>query len=138
MNWKRVNADMQNNESMETKKVRKIKWKDILMLQAVFLIYSIYSVVAKFASMKEKFSMEFILIFGVGVCILGVYALVWQQVIKRFELSIAYANKAITLVWAIVWGLLLFKEELTPGKIAGIILVMIGIFVLNGGQEEKA
>ena len=129
---------MQNNESMETKKVRKIKWKDILMLQAVFLIYSIYSVVAKFASMKEKFSMEFILIFGVGVCILGVYALVWQQVIKRFELSIAYANKAITLVWAIVWGLLLFKEELTPGKIAGIILVMIGIFVLNGGQEEKA
>lgn len=117
---------------------QKAKWKDILMLQAVFLIYSIYSVVAKFASDKETFSLEFILIFGVGVVILGVYAILWQQVIKRFELSVAYANKAITLLWAIVWGVVIFGEKITLGKVAGIILVMIGIFILNSGKEEQA
>lgn len=113
----------------------KMRWKDIFMLQAVFLIYSIYSVVAKFASEREKFSMEFILLFGLGVAILGIYALLWQQVIKRFELSIAYANKAITLLWAIIWGVLIFKEKITTGKLVGIILVMAGIFILNSGKE---
>lgn len=117
---------------------KKTKWKDILMLQAVFLVYSIYSVVAKFASSKETFSLDFILIFGIGVLILGVYAILWQQVIKRFELSVAYANKAITLLWAIVWGILIFNEKITFGKVAGIILVMAGIFILNGGKEEQA
>ena len=70
--------------------------------------------------------------------ILGVYAILWQQVIKRFELSVAYANKAITLLWAIVWGVVIFGEKITLGKVAGIILVMIGIFILNSGKEEQA
>ena len=71
------------------------------------------------------------------VLLLGVYALLWQQVIKRFELSVAYANKAITLLWALVWGILIFHEEITPGKVIGILLVMAGIYVLNTGERPK-
>lgn len=113
---------------------KKIQWKDLLMLQAVFFIYSISSVVSKFASGKDLFSFDFIFFYGLDVMILGVYALLWQQVIKKFELSIAYANKAITLLWALVWGIVLFHERITPGKAAGIVLVMIGIFILNSGE----
>lgn len=108
------------------------------MLQAVFLIYSISSVVSKLASGKEMLSFGFILFYGLDVMILGIYALLWQQVIKKFELSIAYANKAITLLWALVWGIVLFHEQITFGKVAGIVLVMIGIFILNSGEENKA
>ena len=108
------------------------------MLQIVFLIYSISSVVSKFASDKEMLSMEFILLYGLDILVLGIYALLWQQVIKKFELSIAYANKAVTLVWALIWGICLFHEQITAGKIIGIILVMIGIFILNTGKEEQA
>ena len=46
------------------------------------------------------------------VAILGIYAIGWQQVIKRMPLTTAYANKAVTLVWGLVWGLLLFHEQL--------------------------
>lgn len=116
---------------------KKIQWKDLLMLQAVFFIYSISSVVSKFASGKELLSFEFILFYGLDVMILGVYALLWQQVIKKFELSIAYANKAITLLWALVWGIVLFHEQITPGKVTGIVLVMIGIFILNSGESSE-
>ena len=91
--------------------------KDMLLLQAVFLIYSISSVVSKFASEKEMLSMEFILLYGLDVLVLGIYALLWQQVIKKFELSIAYANKAVTLVWALIWGIFLFHERITTGKV---------------------
>lgn len=114
---------------------KKIRWKDLLMLQAVFAIYSISSVVSKLASGKELFSLEFILFYGLDVAILGIYALLWQQVIKRFELSVAYANKAITLLWALIWGTVIFHEQITPGKVAGIILVMAGIFILNSEED---
>ena len=117
---------------------KSIRWKDILLLQAVFLIYSISSVVSKLASDKEMLSMEFILLYGVDILVLGIYALLWQQVIKRFELSIAYANKAVTLVWALVWGCFLFHEQITIGKVIGIVLVMAGIFILNTEKEGQA
>ena len=58
------------------------------------------------------------------VALLGVYALGWQQVLRHIPLSAAYANKAVTVVWGCVWGLLLFREQLTPGKLAGGALVL--------------
>ena len=112
----------------------KIKIKDILLLQGVFLIYSINSVVAKFASAQESFGLAFICLYGLEVLILGIYAILWQQMIKRFELSVAYANKALTLIWAMLWGALIFKEQITLPKIAGILLVIGGIIILNGKQ----
>lgn len=102
-----------------------------------FFIYSISSVVSKLASNYETFSPAFILLYGVDVLVLGIYALLWQQVIKRFELSIAYANKAVTLLWALVWGIFLFHETITLWKIAGILLVMLGIFILNSREEGQ-
>ena len=34
------------------------------------------------------------LLYGAEIGVLGIYALCWQQVIKRVELSVAYANRA--------------------------------------------
>lgn len=113
----------------------KINIKNILNLQAVFFIYSIISIISKKASDQEIFSLEFIILYGLEVFILGIYALLWQQVIKKIELSVAYANKAVTLLWALVWGVVLFKEQITLPKIAGILLVMTGILVLNSEKE---
>lgn len=89
---------------------KKIQWKDFLMLQVVFLIYSFTSLTQKLASsflpkdagtteelVRQLLNWKLILSAGLVVLLLGVYALLWQQVIKRFELSVAYANKAITL-----------------------------------------
>lgn len=116
----------------------KIKKKDIFLLQMVFLIYSINSIAANFASKEEFFSIRFILLYGLEILILGIYAVLWQQIIKKLELSVAYANKAVTLLWALVWGALLFKEEITLPKVTGIFLVIVGIVILNSGKGEKA
>lgn len=129
---------------------KKIQCKDFLMLQVVFLIYSFTSLTQKLASsflpqnagstqelVQQLINWKLILSAGLVVLLLGVYALLWQQVIKRFELSVAYANKAITLLWALVWGIFIFHEEITPGKVIGILLVMAGIYVLNTGERPK-
>jgi len=50
-----------------------------------------------------------------------------------------YANKAVTVVWGLVAGLLFFQEPLTPGKICGAILVIAGVilFAFADGEAEK-
>lgn len=116
---------------------KKFQIKDILMLQIVFFIYSINSVVAKFASAQEPFSLNFILLYGLELSVLGVYAILWQQLIKRMELSVAYSNKAVVLLWAMVFGALLFKEQITLTKVAGILLVIVGIVVLNSEEVKE-
>lgn len=115
----------------------KILFKDIFMLQSVFFIYSINSITAKLASGKEPFSLPFLMLYGLELVILGIYAILWQQVIKKFELSVAYANKAVTLIWGMFWGSLIFKEQITFVKTAGILLVVVGIMILNSGKEQK-
>lgn len=117
--------------------MKKIQIKDILMLQVVFFIYSLNSVVANFASKQEGFGLSFLLLYGLEVAILGVYAILWQQIIKKFELSIAYANKAVVLIWAMIFGALIFKEQITVAKVAGILLVIVGIVILNSKKEGE-
>ena len=127
---------MEGEKVMKDQK-KKCQVKDILMLQIVFFIYSINSVVAKFASAQEPFSLNFILLYGLELCVLGVYAILWQQLIKRMELSVAYSNKAVVLLWAMVFGALLFKEQITLTKVAGILLVIVGIVVLNSEEVKE-
>ena len=111
--------------------------KGFLLLQISFLIYSGSSVVAKIASENEVMSFKFILFYGLEVFILGVYAILWQQAIKRYELTVAYANKAVTLLWALLWSVILFKEQLKWNHIAGVVIVMAGIYVLNTTKSSK-
>lgn len=108
-----------------------------LLLQVSFLIYSCSSVVAKFASGNEVLSFKFILFYGLEVVILGIYAILWQQAIKRYDLSIAYANKAVTLLWALLWSVILFKEHLKWNQVVGVLIVIVGIVLLNTSGKSK-
>lgn len=67
--------------------------------------------------------------------ILGVYAIVWQQLIKKFEISVAYANKAMGLLWSIVWAILIFKDTVTIKNVIGVVIVIIGTMIVNSEDE---
>lgn len=116
---------------------KKATFKDLIMLELVFLIYSCSSLVGKFSAGSEVMSFKFILFYGLEVGILGVYAIIWQQVIKKFELSVAYANKAVTLLWALLWSVVLFGETLKLNQVIGILLVIVGIVFLNTDGKAK-
>lgn len=72
------------------------------------------------------------------ILLLGFYAIGWQQIIKRLPLTTAFANKAVTIVWGMIWGLLFFNEKITTGKVIGALLVMVGIILYSkaGGAAE--
>ena len=55
---------------------------------------------------------------------------------KRLPLTTAFANKAVTVVWGIIWGALFFKEPVTIGKIAGAVLVILGVVLYAYADKE--
>ena len=121
-----------------TTKLQKPRFLDIALLQLSVVVYSLSTVAANLASKNEFLSPKFILFFGLDFCILGIYAIMWQQVIKRFQLSIAYANKSVTLLWSMLWNFLSFAQGITIRKVVGVLLVMTGVIVMNIGEVQHA
>ena len=109
----------------------KIKIKNIILLQLIVIIYTINSIIGKLSAGEEFMSMRFILFYVAEVGVLGIYALLWQQMIKRFDLSIAYVNRAMALIWSAVWAVVIFHESLSIKNIIGILLVIAGTVVVN-------
>ncbi|WP_035764445.1 EamA family transporter [Butyrivibrio sp. NC2002] len=110
----------------------------IFFLQGAVFIYSLTTVISKLVSDYKFLSKEFILLYILDFAVLGIYAILWQQLLKRFELSIAYANKAMTLLWSLLWSVLLFRENISPSKIIGVFLVIVGTIILNAPGNTKS
>lgn len=107
----------------------------LIALHVLLLFYSLAGICAKLASGYEFMSPGFILCYGGMVAILGIYAIGWQQIIKRMPLTVAYANKAVTLAWGIIWGTLFFHEPITPTKLIGAAIVLAGIVLYTTADE---
>lgn len=113
----------------------------LLMLHGVLLVLSLSGIMSKMASRQEPMSPAFIGFYGAMLVILAFYALVWQQVIKRLPLTLAYANRAVTVVWGILWGYLFFDEAVTPLMLVGAAIIICGIVLFvtaPDGQDLRS
>ena len=113
-----------------------MKAKTYFLLHILLMFYSSVAILGKLASRYEFLSIQFLALYGAEIAVLGIYAICWQQVIKRMPLSAAYANRAVMVIWGCIWGVLIFKEQLTAGKVLGGILVLAGV-VLYGIAEGR-
>ena len=102
-----------------------------------FLIYSLYIIVGKIASKYERLSIQFCILYCIVIFILFIYAIIWQQVLKYFRLPVAISNKAMTIVWGMLFSSIFFSEQITIKKISGAILILSGIFVLSISDSKK-
>lgn len=103
----------------------------ILALQFIVMIYTLSGVAAKFAATSEFMSFSFVFFYGLEIVILGIYALLWQQIIKKFDLSIAYANRAVALLWSMLWAIIFFNESISVKNILGVLIVIVGTIIVN-------
>ena len=111
-----------------------VKW--FVFLHIIILIFSVNSICSKMASGYSFLSREWILFYGIVICILGFYAIAWQQVLKHLPLITTYANKAATTIWGLIWGALIFHENISPLKIIGAAIVIFGVYLVVTGDEE--
>jgi drug/metabolite transporter (DMT)-like permease len=45
------------------------------------------------------------------------------------SLTFAFTNKPITIIWGLIWGVTIFREQLSWKMILGSVVILIGIMV---------
>lgn len=120
-------------DGMELRQMSKLK--DYIQLHLNILLFSLTSVFSKAASVqynKHGLSSPLLYLFlFLMVANCGIYAITWQQVIKKFSLSTAYANKSVYLLWSQIWAVLIFHENLSIQNIIGILVVLFGVWTVQ-------
>jgi len=104
--------------------------KNYFFMYANFLLYSFALVLAKFGGKYPLFSKTALIFYFSAIFLLAVYAVLWQNVLKKFPLNIAYPNKAVTIVLGIVWGSLFFGEVVRWNMILGAVVIFSGIVIM--------
>jgi len=113
------------------------KFSSILFMHAAFLVYCLYPLLGKVATRYEMLSIPFIALYCVVFGVLFVYAILWQQVLKKIPLTTAIANKSITIVWGMIFGLMIFREQISFKMIIGAVLILSGIMILSTEKMES-
>lgn len=98
-----------------------------LGLIGVNFIYACTSICTKMASRQEMWSWPYVLWIAGAVAVMGLYALLWQQVIARMPLSTAYMFKGTSLVFVLLISALLFSESISVNNIIGSAIIIVGI-----------
>ena len=99
------------------------------------LIFSLTGILAKMMAICIKnngiFSWKTLIWGGLIVANCGLYALFWQQTLKRFPVHVAYAHSAVYNVWSLLWAFLIFSERISLGNVIGTVLIIAGILVIQ-------
>lgn len=106
--------------------IKKITW--FILLHCLLLVYSFSDIASKVASGKIFLSLEFIFWYGLVIVLLGIYAIFWQQILKKIPLITAYANKSVTIIWGMIFGTQIFKEQIQWNQILGAAIIILGVY----------
>lgn len=104
-----------------------------LQLYMCFFIYSFALVFSKLAAQQTALIYSIMYIF-LEVVILGIYAVVWQQILKKFPLVVAMTNKGSTVIFSLLWAVMIFNETITVVNILGAFLIIIGIGLVSWNE----
>lgn len=107
--------------------------KAVLVVQADVFLFSIAALCSKLAAKNPIVSLRFWLFYGLALCIMAVYAVIWQQLLKFLPITTAYAAKGMTALWSALWGVCFFGETISPKQLlsAAVIAAGVGLVISN-------
>ena len=103
------------------------KWIIYMVLIGINVLYACVSLFTKYASQQEFMSWGYVWAFIGAVMVMGVYAALWQQILKRIELSVAYMFKGTSIIFVMLFAYIFFGEQITWNNIVGAIIIIVGI-----------
>ena len=96
-------------------------------LVGINLLYACVTLFTKYAAQHEFLSAAYCLGLCGAVGVLGLYAICWQQILKRIELSTAYMFKGTSLIFVMLLAFAIFGEAITTMNIIGACVIVLGI-----------
>ncbi len=115
--------------------MKRIKY--YVLLQLIVIIYALGSIPSKLASNEPFMSFKYIFFMGLLFLSLAIFAITWQQILKKVPLSIAYVNKATSIIWGMLISYLIFDERVTATNIIGTAIVLVGILIMVKGEYNN-
>lgn len=109
----------------------------VIFLLMTNLIYATVGIFTKLASQQEFLSWAYIFSFSGAVAVIGIYAILWQQIIRKIELSTAYMFKGTTIIFTMLFAHWLFGEQITWNNIVGAAIIIIGIVLFARGDLSE-
>jgi drug/metabolite transporter (DMT)-like permease len=101
--------------------------KEVAILVGVNLVYACTSIFTKMASRQKMLSWPCLLWIAGAIGVMGVYAILWQQVIKRMPLSTAFMFKGTSLIFILLISGLMLGEAITVNNVIGSVIIILGI-----------
>ena len=123
---------------MKTPRIRlPIDSKSFFLLHGTLFLYAVAGILGKYAGIALHVHDTFntVLFVGLELLVLMIYTVLWQQVLSRMPLHFAYSNKGICTLWAYLLSVLLLHETMTLGKAIGILVVLIGVYLVATDHE---
>ena len=99
------------------------------VLVGINFLYACVTLFTKYAAQQEFMSMPYCLALCGAIGVMGMYAICWQQVLKRIDLSTAYMFKGTSLIFVILLAYALFGEAITMMNIIGAVVIVLGIIL---------
>lgn len=100
-----------------------------IALLGVNIVYACTSIFTKMASLQDILSWRFFIWTLGAIGVMGIYALIWQQIIARSPISLAYMFKGTSLVFVLLFSAILFGESITMTNVLGSIIIILGVFL---------
>lgn len=111
--------------------------KYIFFAIIIYTIFPLSSVFMKMAANSSDFIMK-IFLFCLSILVLGIFSLLWQKLLKHVDLVKAYIFKSTTIIWSVVYGMLLFSETVTWNMILGMAITTMGVIItILGGKANE-
>jgi drug/metabolite transporter (DMT)-like permease len=73
-----------------------------------------------------------------AILALGLSAVIWLYVLRRYEFSIAYPLVSISYIISLVAARVVFKEQISLMTMAGVTLVIVGVLLIVRGKASGA
>ena len=108
---------------------QKITISTFALLLIAFLVYSTTGVFSKMASKKAFMSISYMSLLAFVVISMGVYAVLWQIILKKVALNQAFLFKSMTVLFSLLFASIIFNEDITKSNIIGSSFIIAGIVV---------
>jgi drug/metabolite transporter (DMT)-like permease len=109
--------------------------REYAVLHVSFIVYSVTALLSKLAGGKPLFSADFFMFAALVFASLVLYAFIWQKALKVFPLVKAYSNKAVVIIWNLLWASVLLGERITWENLIGSAIIMAGIVMVSGDDN---
>lgn len=107
------------------------------VLHGALFVSACAGMFGKRASLSGFMTRGFILYYGCMLLALGVYAVIWQQVLKHLPVTAAYTMRAVTVIWGMILGHAVFGEVISAKQITGAVIVITGCILYSLPEPGK-